>query len=396
MKRLIILVHGTFAPNAPWTQPGSSFRQSLEKQLGKGNIIFDTPQWDGRNNHKSRIAAAKRLAETIDTLIVKNQGCRPVIVAHSHGGNIALYALKLLKWKGSIDIITMATPFLNASIRKYADNFEFHVLFIPITLGFALLMGSGYLFKPATDFAMNLFHLKGFSLVSGLIYLGYLVLVIKIIELFGTWLYHRLQSFEANLPDHITRITENIIFDKPQKNQQILAVIDRNDEIKLWFGGLYRIGEVILSIHELLIKIFRIAGLASFFGAMVLLVIYLINNYIHFTGYNYLEKNFLNGCTYVFMFGMAVTLSSFLIPLLLYTIRSNPVVYGWESIVQQMFVKTTPTIAPIGFTNISLTLYNTTKKHTLALRHALYDDEQVVDDICYWIISAPKMDSREG
>jgi len=25
MKRLIILVHGTFAPNAPWTKAGSSF-----------------------------------------------------------------------------------------------------------------------------------------------------------------------------------------------------------------------------------------------------------------------------------------------------------------------------------------------------------------------------------
>ncbi|NPT53822.1 lipase family protein [Paraburkholderia elongata] len=106
-RHTVILVHGTFA--APkegvvqWYQRGSEFCKALDRSL---ETLHSNPRcwshlpddgavfhWDGRNDWLSRLFAAKALAREVRDL--KDAGWHCHIVAHSHGGNVALEAFRL-------------------------------------------------------------------------------------------------------------------------------------------------------------------------------------------------------------------------------------------------------------------------------------------------------------
>lgn len=65
--------------------------------------------------------AAVRLAAQIQGQIEREPGARQWVVAHSHGGNIALHAVRLLRQSRAeapgISVVTLATPFIHARRR---------------------------------------------------------------------------------------------------------------------------------------------------------------------------------------------------------------------------------------------------------------------------------------
>ena len=112
-KETVIIVHGTWA-NSPdpvrrWYDRGSvgsiaNFTTRLDSALasrgsaarcwahvGKTQVVFD---WSGANHWLDRSLAAARLATLIQDLQSNGWICH--IVAHSHGGNVALEAISLL------------------------------------------------------------------------------------------------------------------------------------------------------------------------------------------------------------------------------------------------------------------------------------------------------------
>lgn len=79
---LVHLVHGTFEPNAPWTQSNSDLCKEINKvnpRLGISRFI-----WDGKNTEKSRKNAALQLGKHIKDSPAKYN----YIIAHSHGAAI--------------------------------------------------------------------------------------------------------------------------------------------------------------------------------------------------------------------------------------------------------------------------------------------------------------------
>ena len=108
----VIIVHGTW--NEPrdgatnWYQPKESdpshFCTRLNTELeahGLGRPIGQTLggkqiefAWTGYNDHASRIAAAKQLADLIQQIERHDPSARIHFVAHSHGGNVLLAALE--------------------------------------------------------------------------------------------------------------------------------------------------------------------------------------------------------------------------------------------------------------------------------------------------------------
>lgn len=102
----VIPVHGTFAGRCGATQ----WKICADFQKA-GAVIHPDFKWSGNNNHPSRIAAGEALAAYIDSLKIPPAD-RLFLVAHSHGGNVALYALKHTGTERVDGIVFLATPFL--------------------------------------------------------------------------------------------------------------------------------------------------------------------------------------------------------------------------------------------------------------------------------------------
>jgi hypothetical protein len=87
--------------------------------------------------------AAVRLAEQIQGQIKENPGARQWVVAHSHGGNIALHAIRHLRKSCAdaprISTVTLATPFIHARRRRALPGWSVFVLavFGVIAIGLA-------------------------------------------------------------------------------------------------------------------------------------------------------------------------------------------------------------------------------------------------------------------
>jgi hypothetical protein len=156
----VILVHGTWGrgffpkqanaadePTDPrWFESGSKFRAALEAGLAgvARSTDFSAFPWSGANSIQEREDAASRLAETIDESAAASPEATHFIIAHSHGGNVALDARQ--KMSGDprvVHIVTIATPFLSLKQRtiRLADKAFAMIASISVL---ALLIYSGF------------------------------------------------------------------------------------------------------------------------------------------------------------------------------------------------------------------------------------------------------------
>lgn len=146
-KETVIIVHGTWsAPKTGqtrWYEPidgpsgFDSFVATLDRELKKrgsparvwahctkANPYF---HWSGTNSWIGRIHAASELAEQIVEL--QNDGWLCHIIAHSHGGNVALEALEQIIAPGGKScgrLVTLGTPFLDAMSPITERNRRLH------------------------------------------------------------------------------------------------------------------------------------------------------------------------------------------------------------------------------------------------------------------------------
>lgn len=108
---------GTWAGKAKWTKAGSHLRRALET----AGCRVEAFEWSHSNCHRARTRAAIRLADELETRIKEYPGAQQWIVAHSHGGNIALHAVRRLRESchdaSQVSTVTLATPFIHARQR---------------------------------------------------------------------------------------------------------------------------------------------------------------------------------------------------------------------------------------------------------------------------------------
>jgi len=113
---VITLVHGTWAPDAPWTQSTSDLAQALSTALER--VHFERFVWSGSNSHRARCRAARNLQEHISNCAGKYGQQDHFVIAHSHGGNVALYALRDKDAARSVrGTICLSTPFIHCRKR---------------------------------------------------------------------------------------------------------------------------------------------------------------------------------------------------------------------------------------------------------------------------------------
>jgi hypothetical protein len=150
----IILVHGTwgrgFDPeknaqakaesnpaNHLWFESESKFRVALDSGLAgvAPATNFSAFLWSGANSIEERLRATDRLAKVIDESVAGSQEASHFIIAHSHGGNVALDARQAMSGNAHcVHIITMATPFLSIKQRKTRIADRLFPIFISLSI----------------------------------------------------------------------------------------------------------------------------------------------------------------------------------------------------------------------------------------------------------------------
>jgi hypothetical protein len=156
---LVTLVHGTwprgFFPTLRrrnrdplWFEESSPFLARLSAEFGDIPHKIKPLPWSGENSIYARDKAAHVLAEYLSAEHNEHPQATQLIIAHSHGGNIALRALYLSQQRDSSQlcggdsaiplIVTLATPFIEVHRADFGDR-PYHVR-VAISVSIAILL----------------------------------------------------------------------------------------------------------------------------------------------------------------------------------------------------------------------------------------------------------------
>lgn len=111
-----------FPSSTPWFEEGSDFRRAVGS--GIPGIQWDPFPWSGENREADRRAAAAKFASKLRNAISTARDACHVVVAHSHGGNVALWAIGQLdehECSRVAGLATMGTPFLHFAPRRISE-----------------------------------------------------------------------------------------------------------------------------------------------------------------------------------------------------------------------------------------------------------------------------------
>lgn len=267
-RYIVTLIHGTFAhepEKREWTLPGSSTEEILKATLlksGQAEVEFTEPFiWTGSNNHRQRLKAGNDLA----TVLIKekrNQGDKRILVGHSHGGNVILYALKELSSLGieeKVDgVITLATPYLTASKRSLKDTFGV----IGILCGIIAWLTIGYFYVFALFELLEKINGTLNLIIGGLLFtIGGIAIGKYIHGLIHGMLHDRVVKFAGIKANKIQAVAPPII--------PMLSISVIGDEA---LGGLKIIERTASSpvvIWKLLTKVISVAFLLGIIASMI-------------------------------------------------------------------------------------------------------------------------------
>ena len=121
MQFCVILIHGTYSRDAPWTKPETSkLCEHLTTQFGE-DVQFDRFEWEAPNHHGARFEASRQLLEEYNKqkTFFRRRGIPHFLIAHSHGGSVLAYALRENPdfAETVAGVAFLSTPFIQAQER---------------------------------------------------------------------------------------------------------------------------------------------------------------------------------------------------------------------------------------------------------------------------------------
>jgi hypothetical protein len=225
---VITLVHGTWAPNAAWTRPGSPLRASLEAALD-GGVRFRRLLWTGRNRQADRADAASRTRRVLNAGIRAYPDASHFVIAHSHGGNIVRAALQDAELQQRVaGVVTMGTPFIDCRPRDATLQLGLFALTVAILGGFAaVVIGAQVILR-----VVGAATIDNSPLLPGLLGLAVLIGWVMCSRGIYRFLMPRLALWSARIPERTTsRLVGTVRIPTP-----FLSVGLEGDEANLGLG----------------------------------------------------------------------------------------------------------------------------------------------------------------
>jgi hypothetical protein len=159
-RTVTLLVHGTFAAEAKWWRLGTdgerTFADRLEDELSRRGVAgsvwkpalaegfdYSSFTWSGRNRHRDRVKGAMALSANVNRLAERaaattSEPLTVNFVAHSHGGNVVLEALRHLRPNVRVGrIALLGTPLVTVKPAFRVARFVFSTAILAL---FALLV----------------------------------------------------------------------------------------------------------------------------------------------------------------------------------------------------------------------------------------------------------------
>ncbi len=133
---VLTLVHGTWARDAEWVKETSDFVKELNSLPAE--VEIRRFPWSGGN----RFTARRDASDALSGFLSQRQGEKQYIIAHSHGGNVAVRAA-LLGQEQVNGLVCLSTPFL--SLLRRDPDFILGSCFAMLTMG-SLVAGLGLVF----------------------------------------------------------------------------------------------------------------------------------------------------------------------------------------------------------------------------------------------------------
>ncbi len=118
---IFIVIHGTWGSDTTWYAPGGDFFDALEISAQKEKSSVVPFMWSGYNSNEARLQAAHNLARLIETY---DSATPIIIVAHSHGGTVALLASHLITKNKIFCLYTLGTP-INKALYPNMQKIDF-------------------------------------------------------------------------------------------------------------------------------------------------------------------------------------------------------------------------------------------------------------------------------
>jgi hypothetical protein len=241
---LVTLVHGTWARGffsrrqrqnrrPLWFEEGSPFLARFSDELGDIPHKIAPLLWTGENSIFVRDQTAHVLAEHLSGEHAEHPEASQLIIAHSHGGNIALGAIHHLKQRhGSWScaesanplVVTMATPF----VEVYPADFGGRPNFVRVVVVIAVmylqmfsLIGQVYILEPLLEryFSVTFYTLVAVNICCFVFILWW-----------GWWWLRRRVSARRNRVQALNDATQ---LGEPASAQRLLIIRAIDDEASL-------------------------------------------------------------------------------------------------------------------------------------------------------------------
>lgn len=389
---VVTLVHGTFAKGAPWTRDGSILRKQIAAALAdeRQDVVFGTFDWSGRNTHRARIKAGYELADHIRKLRATCPDHKHFIVAHSHGGNVALLAHKHLPADlHATGIATLGTPFLYARMegldgldeKKLREDLEKSEIFKMISWPIAVLAGVlTFVFSEPAMTSIG-YGDEGWRALLGLMVAGLLF------DVLPRAMNHLLFPLSPRVA--AWKIARALAL-APLPRTHVLSFIYPRDEAGFVLNAL----EKTTALPSKAIRWLRgIAGTAfTIFMVLLVISIWFSGPISGVTGVEaaVIEEKVTLGLTFVFGIGISIWMYLVAIRYVLSFLRGHPAGFGWERPSMHAHVDIGADPEPEGLAARSYAHqevpFTAADDAAKGLRHSgLYEDNRILRALAYWM-----------
>jgi len=239
----------------------SPFCRTLKETLR--SVAIHPFQWSGKNSHSARLRAADRLAGFLNDQLAAHPHAQHHVVAHSHGGNVVLYALRDSDLRAAVaSVVFLGTPFISVSRRNIDSTvaaLKYAVpagLSIPWTIAGSLFVADTVRLAAHPNFgagAAVLAVLLFGALFTALAFLGRWWL-----RYVGHTLLQRLKHRQQALVDKLSL--------PPLDAAPLYAVRARRDEAAAYLRGLDRVASIPF-------RLWHPTGIAWFIASATILVV---------------------------------------------------------------------------------------------------------------------------